>query len=97
MSEAKFTKGEWKISDSEGVSRFVYALNENYTNQFSLLIEGNGFSGADNDELTANANLIKSAPKLYEKLKLLVEESRLVYGEDYDEIDDLLAEARGEV
>tara|TARA_R110001632_G_C11251742_1_gene408914 strand:+ start:653 stop:901 length:249 start_codon:yes stop_codon:yes gene_type:complete len=79
----KFTKGEWESDYFEVKSN-------------GKVVADCGFSddGTDKEE-RANANLIAAAPYMYAMLKKLIDESRLVYGEDYDDVEDLLTKARG--
>ena len=66
---SKFTKGPWL--QAEGDATFIYALNDQGSNRFWFLLQSSGKGSANNDELIANANLIKSAPDMYEALDML--------------------------
>lgn len=93
MSEAKFTKEEWMIDGDD----FIYALNEEMVNQFSCRIEGNFKYGASDEEIKANANLMKTSPKMYEMLSKLSSMMTDINAHTVaNEIESLLAEARGE-
>jgi len=85
MSEEKFTKGDWR------------PIIEDYFIGVQMSTDG-GFKIMVKDESTAkaNANLIASAPEMYQMLKRLLTGGCLVYGEDIDSVEDLLAKARGE-
>lgn len=86
MSEAKFTKGEWKISSdglSVGVDGFKVAR---------------AFSGSATPyvmQTTNNAHLIASAPEMYKALIRVQQEGGLSVAR-HKSISKLLAKARGE-
>jgi hypothetical protein len=64
-----YTKGDWTIAGED--KTFVYCLNANDTNRFSLLVQG-GYTETKRtprEELEANARLIASAPLLLSTLK----------------------------
>lgn len=42
-----------------------------------------------------DANLIAAAPEMYRVLKELLDDNKLVYGDDYDLVHDLLAKVSG--
>ena len=91
-NEAKFTKGEWEVSFCSGRAS-VWSGDESITN-------GKAYEYPCEDyraEKMANAHLIKTAPKLYAMLDSLVngKEPDLLF-EMQTEIEELLAEARGE-
>ena len=87
--ETKFTKGNWRQSYATVIcGKAVIADCE------SEFI-------ADKDELFANANLIASAPEMYEILNSLMgasgpSDSAQLLAEERDNIMALLAKARGE-
>ena len=87
--EAEFTKGPW-VKDKR---------NENLVGSDGecVTIWGCGLTNAYKSETTtANAHLIAAAPDMYELLSKMHLESRFVYGEDYDEVEELLSKAHGE-
>lgn len=47
--------------------------------------------------MLADAHLIAAAPEMYYMLKSLLDDNKLVYGDDHDLVDDLLAKARGKI
>lgn len=74
MSESKHTPGEWLLVDHT-----VYALNDQGENRFTALVQGGwvhrgSFSSerTSEDEKSANARLIASAPDLLEALKAML-------------------------
>ena len=81
--ETKFTDGEWHIKET---APLVCA----WTFDFDKM--GLGFS-IDREEFEANVHLIKTAPKLYAALSVIVKGEGLTPGVT---IESLLAEARGE-
>ncbi len=102
MSEAKFTKGPWGVFDNgAGSIEIVFKDGNSLRGREYLRI--NPVSSKDDCECIhsgetaeANAHLIAASPKMYEMLSKLVNESRLVYGDDYDEVEKLLKQVRGE-
>jgi len=97
MSEAKFTKGDWKVEGSS------MSMGANYRGKFT--ITSSAFAGNISDANTANANLIKASPKMYE---MLIKISEAINSGLYEieladaitefggDIEKLLAKARGE-
>ena len=85
--ETKFTKSCWILHPDGAITDNSPAENE------ICFIDGSDNKLEDQDY--SNAHLIKTAPKLYALLERYHLESRFVYGEDYDEVEELLAEARG--
>lgn len=89
MSEAKFTKGEWKIQD-DGYGMIGVILKKG----LGILV------GRKSKETQANAHLIAAAPEMYEML----DEVSHVLGHELNPtnktyikaIKELLAKARGE-
>lgn len=70
--QAKHTPGPWLIADDK--SPFVYALNDQGINRFSLSVS-RGFvddKPTNPDELLATAKLIAAAPDLLSHLKFAV-------------------------
>ena len=66
-----YTRGNWQIAGE--AKDFVYCLNSNGINRFSLLVQGGYTENAKTSrhEIEENAQLIASAPDMYEALKLL--------------------------
>ena len=89
MSEAKFTKGDWEISQS-AVGVFDRSDSQSYGMLKQVCWIEDQFCDS-NEEAEANANLIKAAPKLYEFLESLQLDKANRYIRDA-----LLAESRGE-
>ena len=109
MSDTKFTCGEW-IADIRVGCCAVYSKDSRDECEQGLHNDSENIYYASfpnvtmNPELKsqsiepiANAHLIAAAPEMYEMLEKLYDESRLVYVEDYDLVEDLLAKARGEL
>ena len=63
----EFTPGPWVQVEKDKL--FIYKLNDLGVNQFNLKVQSSNFSGADKQELLANANLIAVAPDMYEALQ----------------------------
>lgn len=87
MSEAKFTKGEWMVYGD-------WAIKRKGTTEILASFEERGFN---NQEGFANAHLMAAAPEMYEAIK----QCRKFYHKNgledlRDELDKLLAKARGE-
>ena len=107
MSEAKFTKGEWKVTK---VQERLFRVDSE-CGEVAKTIRWNGSeSHKYNNEVEANAHLIAAAPEMYNLLK----ECKEVLGGTYDvndwpangetccdymmrDIEKLLAKARGEL
>lgn len=112
MSEAKFTKGEWRLNCNfhdrygEGIIRsgdFDIAIVCG-TNYSSAPMGGinrmwdDGYQKEDIAEHEANAHLIASAPEMYAMLeKLSSQLTDINAHRAADEVERLLAKARGEV
>ncbi|AUR93301.1 coil containing protein [Vibrio phage 1.186.O._10N.286.49.E3] len=91
MSEAKFTKGPWRILD-----KYQVGVNVNFGDGFFTIASCQVFN-----EAKANANLIAAAPEMYEMLETLTESQNMedaehLLRENRLEILELLAKARGE-
>lgn len=87
MSEAKFTKGEWKIQD-DGHGMIGVILKKG----LGILI------GRKSKETQANAHLIVAAPEMYNLLERLTSHDNCKKDIIHllGEADNLLAKARGE-
>jgi hypothetical protein len=91
--ETKFTKGPW----SARIDKDLYSeVGRNGDPQSFISSHRNEYSGVTKDCAVANAHLIAAAPEMYEMLAELLNDSRLVYGDDYDAVEKLLSKARGE-
>jgi hypothetical protein len=87
MSEAKFTKGEWKILD-----KYQVGINVDFGDGFFTVASCQVFN-----EAKANAHLIAAAPEMYSELdELSGIIRRMGVDSASDRIDLLLAKARGE-
>lgn len=88
MNKTKFTSGEWRVSPE---SFNVYSDGGN-------LIAVTGTHITAGDERKANAALIASAPELYMELQEVSNylRTKLGMGEWENDIEKLLAKARGE-
>jgi hypothetical protein len=99
MNEIKWTKGEWLRQEN-----CVYALQDGNYNRFDLLVQA-GYTDVgrtSKEEIMATAQLIKSAPKLYESLKELYlilheDEHYATYNPKMKLAENALKEARGEI
>lgn len=87
MSEAKFTKEEWRVID-----------DRNFGPSYGVYIGRDGGFKFHHEmaNAKANAHLIAAAPEMYEMLASLREDYGLLSAVGKD-IDMLLAKARGEV
>jgi len=85
MSEAKFTKGEWVISERH--NEYYVEANHDSEGFCDLICEG-----VYEEE---NAHLISAAPEMYEMLERCKKEMSKS-GYDASPIENLLAKARGE-
>ena len=99
MSEAKFTKGPWCISEGEGFSAdlpagYVIDYVENGLGDTVAMVATKEKFPFDN--LTANAHLIAAAPELYEVLSDAMERGGSIQMCLYDKALAALAKARGE-
>jgi len=88
----KHTPGPW-IAESN----FVYALNEQQVNRFSLsLCQGYSNIGrTSTEELVANARLIATAPDLLKEMEAVHRILRK-QGHDMTSIDAAITQAKGE-
>lgn len=90
MSEAKFTKGEWKVEGSS------MSMGANYRGAF--YVTSNCFDGDIFEAGKANARLISAAPEMYNLLERLTSHDNCKKDIIHllGEADSLLAKARGE-
>ena len=95
MSEAKFTKGEWKgLSGDKFQKEFVITIDERWNNGQDVICEMDViFAGDNGKEQAANAHLIGAAPELYRMLDAIAS-LRMLPPEH--KLEQLLAKARGE-
>ncbi|YP_010660206.1 coil containing protein [Pseudoalteromonas phage HS1] len=90
MSDLKFTKGDWKVKGSS------ISMGASYRGKFT--IESNDFAGNISDANIANASLIKASPKMYMALQSILDSPYTeLKEEDFEMIEKVLAEARGEI
>lgn len=106
MSEAKFTKGEWKVTK---IQDRLFRIGSGCS-EIAKTIRWNGSeSHKYNDEVEANAYIMAAAPEMYEEIerdldslynfvKTLAEYSNdwLFYINEIKRKEYLLAKARGE-
>tara|TARA_R110000782_G_scaffold617_1_gene2070 strand:- start:179 stop:493 length:315 start_codon:yes stop_codon:yes gene_type:complete len=104
MSKEKFTKGPWAVyrkADGYGkvdIDDLVVGMstfNENpykYQCIHKVVIE----AGNDCEEGRSNAYLIKMAPEMYAKLQEISTSLQQSCIDEWEDIEKLLAEARGE-
>ena len=113
MSE-KFTKEPWEISDMSGVDamdNFTVCFHIGVSSTGEMIADCQSDNKADYERVKANAHLMKTAPKMYEKLKEIANlfftisyrmlrckenKNANAYMRKSMEIQKLLAEARGE-
>lgn len=102
MHKTKFSAGKWEIDvDSWADHSWSINIGDHYA-AATVVTEASELSGRSTAELEANAHLIVSSPKLYNKLVEVEEFLACLIGEyAYDsdlhaDIIGLLAEARGE-
>lgn len=97
MSEAKFTSGEWKVSNN-GETLKVKTGDQTTVCQLTFLKGAHGMKGRKPEgEAKANAHLIAAAPDMYEALKLLVKFCDLYQNEKViKNAEAALAKAQGE-
>ncbi|MEC9061535.1 MAG: hypothetical protein VYC55_08000 [Pseudomonadota bacterium] len=94
MSEAKFTKGEWRVRGSE-----VGVVDESDTQSYGMMLSIARVDEYDfPDEYKANAHLIAAAPEMYNLLERLTNPNNCKKDIIHllGEADNLLAKARGE-
>lgn len=90
MSEPAFTEGPWRV-DASG--RYVSVWDENFV---GLLADTNiGGFGANTQK--ANAKLMACAPTMYNILAILETELKALLPRASQQINEVLAIARGEV
>lgn len=75
MPENKFTKGPW-VRHGTTVYAYIDAPGK-LSNRFTAQVQSGGKSAAEEEELLANAALIRAAPEMYEALDTV-----LAYFED---------------
>lgn len=101
MSEAKFTKGPWEIDKSY---QTMLLITDSLGSAVAE-VDSAGFYSGEYDEWTvsptetqkANASLMKTSPKMYEMLSKLSSMMTDINAHTVaNEIESLLAEARGE-
>lgn len=99
MSEEKFTKGDWSISDIKN-ENYGYSATIVSKEQMATIAELKATTTPMVDHLPnsegfkANLALLKAAPAMYKMLKRASQDCYNVSG-FAGEIDDLLDEARG--
>lgn len=81
----KRTNGEWRV-----VTGKTYCA---VRSDDRVVADIRTINGCYNEK---DANLIAAAPDMYKIISELYLNSGLVYGEDYDKIEELLTKARGE-
>lgn len=87
MKETKFTKGEWQVSgDGLNVNSGGCRVARAYSGSNIAYVQ----------PARANAHLIAAAPEMYKLLEDYLMKCNFVYGENYDEVEELLKKARGE-
>ena len=82
MSDEKFAKGEWVCDYRNDGCAYLSGPETSYSDRYF--------------ENAYDAYLIAAAPEMYGLLKRLLNGGCLVYGDDIDSVEDLLAKARGE-
>ena len=98
--DTKFTPQPWV----EYLGNNIVEISQSNDQGIKCIIGWTGFDSNDlsQEENEANAHLIKTSPKMYNYLQGLLDSISLCGGgitlddEDYTEIKNLLAEARGE-
>ena len=100
MSNAKFTKGPWEI---RGNDIGVFDTGETQAFGMMIIVANTDASDASPDESKLNANLIASAPEMYQELEDLKWEFHCECGhprcsreQTKRKIEAILAKARGE-
>lgn len=91
MSETKFTPAPWEVVEDDNLTTCVI---DTLTKMTVACIEPN--SDIPDEEL-ANAQLIASAPEMYEYLDMIVEQELINDHSIIKEIENLLNKARGEL
>ena len=101
MSDTKFTKGSWHQSHRKGSDGMynteVYDQEGNTICQLAwyAIKEPNGVTSTNREH---NANLIKASPKMYSALQSILDSPYTeLQEEDFEMIEKVLAEARGEL
>lgn len=89
MKEAKFTKGKWEVVEASEHHGFYVEDSSGYTvADLYFMSKFSGVSVDHGDNAKANANLIASAPEMYEFIE--------THMGGHPEAEALLAKARGE-
>lgn len=106
MNDTKFTRGDWAIlpaeEDKECLRIRGTLLGGRYkiANVIDLKEHHNGMNwcARERAESMANANLIKTSPKMYMALQSILDSPYTeLQEEDFEMIEKVLAEARGEL
>lgn len=84
MSEAKFTKGDWKVNSLVNGRGFDISFNDD------------GECIAEIIHIESDAHLIAAAPEMYAMLDMLVDNDGINDCSIDREVESLLAKARGE-
>lgn len=97
MKESKFSKGNWTIEESWMDNHAAVSVQSEgrYWRAFANVVTSMSGDNKPLEEGVANAHLIKTAPKLYYKLQEILESDELPHCNE--SIENLLAEARGEI
>lgn len=93
MSEAKFTQGEWIAYYPHEVLNSGHVSIESEKGQLISIVKVHKSTLAEH---TANANLIKASPKMYDILSSIENDNGQVPKFLWDKIQAVLTEARGE-
>ena len=95
MSEAKFTKGPWELSTEPVSEHYCLTVECGKVMRVNIITRATDIKFTEGLERIANAHLIAAAPELYAMLEILSDE--FCNDSMQDEIELLLAKARGEV
>lgn len=93
MSEAKFTKGEWKVS----AGHYNGMLDINCGGKMNLIVvtTATDITWHEGLEREANAHLIACAPEMYAMLESIIAAYEMDW-DDTEKVIKLLAKARGD-
>ena len=98
--EAKFTKGEWLLTEDNFVDGCVLTSTERVGMseicEISAAYLDGGSENSFEREQLANAHLIAAAPDMYKALEDIIDTGYLDYTSRYIPVFDLLKKARGE-